>query len=162
MKIRKIAVLALLVLFVFSAVAFAQGTPKLELKIAEKKMNMTEGEKMGKEKIKYRPGDVIKYTVWAQNTGTGMITDPVITDPIPMGVEYKPRSATGNQAKISYSIDGGKTYQSWPPKYKTKDQNGRTVTRAASPDMITHIQWRLKKSLAPKESKQFEFEVTVK
>ena len=162
MKLRKLSVIFLALVFVFGVAAYAQNAPKLELKIAEKKMNMSQAEKMGTEAIAYKPGDVIKYTVWAQNVGTGTMTEPVITDPIPAGVTFKPHSAKGKQADVGYSIDGGKSYQTWPPKYKVKDKNGRTVSKAASPDMITHLRWELKKSLAPKESKQLEFEVTVK
>ncbi len=162
MKLRKLTVLVLLVALVFGTAAFAQGSPKLELRIAEKKMNMSQAERMGTEAIAYRPGDVIKYTVWAQNIGTGTMTEPVITDPIPAGTSYKPNSAKGKHADVSFSIDGGRTYQAWPPKYEIKDKNGKMVKKAASPDMVTHVQWELKKSLTPKESKQLEFEVTVK
>ena len=149
-----------MILFCVSGL-FAQA-PKLELTVIEKKMNMTQIEKMGKAKISYKPGDIIKYTVLAQNTGKGEMTQPVITDPIPLGVAYKPHSAKGQQAVIKYSIDGGEKFQSWPPKYKIKDKNGQSVRKVASPDMITHIRWELKKSLASNESKELEFEVIVK
>ncbi|MFA6617547.1 MAG: hypothetical protein WCT23_00560 [Candidatus Neomarinimicrobiota bacterium] len=162
MRLRRITVLLLLLVVVFGAVAFAQGIPKLELKVSEEKMNMSQAEKMGRQEIAYKPGDVIKYTLWAQNVGTGVMTEPVITNPIPDNVVYKANSAKGRQTKIVFSIDGGKTYQSWPPQYKVKDKNGKTVVKAATPEMITHVQWQLARSLNPKESKKLEFEVTVK
>ncbi len=158
---KKLPFIMVLVLF-YSVFSFAQDRPKLELTIIETKINMTQAEKMGKVKVTCKPGDMIRYAVLAQNVGKGMMTEPVISDPIPTGTSYKPHSAKGSFADIVFSIDGGKVYQSWPPKYEIKDRDGKTVKKMASPDMITHIQWELKKSLAPNASKELEFQVIVK
>ena len=162
MKTRKLLIHVLLLSFVLSTLAFAQGKPKLELKVLDQKVNMTAAEKAGSAKIAYRPGDVIHYTVVAHNAGNGEMTNPVITDPIPQGVAYIPGSAKGEHAEITYSINKGKSFEAWPPTYKAKDSRGKTVKQVATPEMITHIRWELKKSLAPNESKNLEFEVKVK
>jgi len=88
--------------------------------------------------------------------------EPVVTDPIPDGVIYKPESAEGEKSAIEFSINGGDTYQSWPPVYRIKNNAGEIIEKEASPDMITHIRWTVKEALAPMRSKKLEFEVIVK
>ncbi len=152
----------IVLILVLSFMAFAQGTPKLELTVVDTKVNMSQAEKEGKAQISYKPGDIIRYTIIASNVGTGVLSNPLITDPVPQGVSYKPLSAKGENAEITYSVNEGRLFQSWPPTYKVKDENEQIVVKLASPNMITHIRWELKKPLAPNESQQLEFEVIVK
>ncbi|RKY55636.1 MAG: hypothetical protein DRP93_02975 [Candidatus Neomarinimicrobiota bacterium] len=144
------------------SLAFAQGVPKLELTVIDTKVNMTQAEKEGKAQINYKPGDIIRYTIIAGNVGNGILANPLITDPVPKGVSYKPFSAKGESAEITYSVNEGRLFQSWPPTYMVKDEEGKVVTKLAPPEMITHVRWELKKPLAPNESQQLEFEVIVK
>lgn len=153
---------SIIVLLFLSSLLVAQGVPKLDLTVIDTKMNMSQAEKEGRAAITYKPGDVIRYTIIATNTGNGVLTSPLITDPIPQGVSYNPYSATGQNAVITYSVNNGQLFQAWPPTYKVKDENGRTVEKLASPDMVTHVRWELKRSLKPNESHQLEFEVIVK
>ena len=142
--------------------AFAQGVPKLELTIIDEKVNMTQAEKEGRVAINYKPGDVIKYSIIARNVGTGILSNPLITDPLPKGVSYKPMSAKGNNAEITFSVNDGRLFQAWPPTYKVKNEDDKVIVKLASPDMITHVRWELKEPMAPNASKQLEFEVIVK
>ncbi len=151
----------LMVLFM-SPVLWAQGTPKLELTIEESKVNLTPAEETGQTEIVYKPGDVIHYDIIVQNIGDADMADPVITDPVPDGVVYLPRSAEGEDAVISYSINGGNTYQSWPPTYRVTNADGEEVVRVAPPEMVTHIRWEMQKTFAPGEQEVLEFEVEVK
>ncbi|MBN1129418.1 MAG: DUF11 domain-containing protein [Chitinispirillaceae bacterium] len=160
MKINKFR--SFLGILVLASLLAAQGTPKLELSIAETKVNMTAAEKSGKKAVAYRPRDVIRYVITAQNVGDGVMTKPVITDPVPAGVAYVPLSAKGEDALITFSINGGYSYQAWPPTYTVKDANGKDVIKEAPPEMITHIRWELQRSLNPKERKILEFNVKVK
>lgn len=160
MKSQKI--LRLLVLFMTTTLLLAQGTPKLELSISEKKVNMTAAERSGRTKVTYRPGDVIHYEITAQNTGDGIMNNPVVTDPVPAGVVYLPLTAKGQDALISYSINGGISYQNWPPTYIVKDAEGNESIRTATPEMVTHIRWELRKPLAAKDKRILEFDVKVK
>ncbi|MCK4529999.1 MAG: DUF11 domain-containing protein, partial [Candidatus Marinimicrobia bacterium] len=152
----------ILLFFVLSSLLFAQGAPKLELMILDTKVNMTQSEKEGRTQISYKPGDIIRYTIIASNVGNAVLTNPLITDPIPKGVSYNPYSAKGLNSVITYSVNDGRLFQSWPPKYSVKDENGQTVVKLASPDMVTHVRWELTKTLTPNESHQLEFEVIVK
>lgn len=154
--------LLILAVFMLSGILTAQGTPQLELSISEQKVNMTIAEKSGKEPVAYRPGDVIHYVITAENTGDGVMTNPVVTDPVPEGVVYLPLTAKGRDALVQFSIDSGKNYQSWPPVYLVKDKDGNEVKKEATADMVTHIRWELRKALAPNERKLLEFDVMVK
>ncbi|MCK9483088.1 MAG: hypothetical protein M0R34_01830 [Candidatus Marinimicrobia bacterium] len=148
--------------FAVTSQVLAQGTPKLELTVAEAKVNLTRAEKSGRAKIMYKPGDVIHYTITAQNVGDGVMTSPVVTDPIPAGVVYVPMSAKGEDTIITFSINSGITYQNWPPTYTVKDADGKEIVKNAPPEMISHIRWELQKPLAPNEKKILEFDVKVK
>ncbi len=145
-----------------ASLLLAQGTPKLELSITETKVNLTSAERSGKKAIAYRPGDEIRYVITAQNTGDGVMTKPAVTDPVPAGTAYVPLTATGEDAVIVFSINGGYSYQPWPPTYTVKDKNGKDVVKNASPDMVTHIRWELQKDLNPKDKRLLEFNVKVK
>ncbi|MEA2076860.1 MAG: hypothetical protein U9O95_02455 [Candidatus Marinimicrobia bacterium] len=156
-------ILRFIILFsLLGTLLFAQGVPKLELTVVDTKVNMTQAEKEGRTQISYRPGDVIRYTIIAGNVGNGILTSPLITDPIPQGVSYQPYTAKGLNSVITYSVNNGQLFQAWPPTYIEKDENGRDVRKLASPDMVTHVRWELTKSLAPNENHQLEFEVIVK
>jgi len=160
MNLKKIT--CIILLFVAGSLLFAQGIPKLELTIVDTKVNMSQAEKEGRVAINYKPGDVIRYTIIASNTGNGILTSPLITDPVPQGVSYKPFSAMGQNSVITYSVNNGRLFQAWPPTYIERDENGQDVVKLASPDMVTHVRWELTKTLAPNESHQLEFEVIVK
>lgn len=160
MKSQKI--LYVLALIMTGTLLLAQGTPKLELSISEKKVNMTAAERSGKTAVTYRPGDVIHYVITAQNSGDGIMKNPVITDPVPDGVVYLPLTAKGQDATISYSINGGISYQNWPPTYIVKDAEGNESIKTATPEMITHIRWELRNPLAPNEKRNLQFDVKVK
>ena len=157
----KISLLVVMTLFITSQV-LAQGTPKLELSIADTKVNLTEAEQSGEAEIAYRPGDTIHYAITAQNVGDGIMTIPVVTDPVPAGVVYVPTSAKGEDAVITYSVNSGITYQAWPPVYTVRDADGQELVKNAPPEMITHIRWELQQPLAPNETKILEFDVKVK
>ncbi len=164
MKIQKTirTIILSLLLLSFGALLFAQGIPKLELTIVDEKINQTQAEKSGQAAISYKPGDVIRYTIIASNTGDGMLNNPLITDPIPRGVSYKPYSAKGQNTEITFSVNEGRLFQSWPPTYTVKNEEEEIITKLASPDMVTHVRWELKTPLAPNQSQQLEFEVIVK
>jgi len=161
MKLKTTIIRLLMVAFALTAFAMAQA-PKLELTIIDEKVNMSQAEKEGRAAITYRPGDVIRYTIIATNVGDAVLTSPLITDPVPMGVSYLPNTADGLNSVITFSVNNGQLFQAWPPTYRVLNENGEYEERLASPDMVTHVRWELTKSLEPNESHQMEFEVVVK
>ena len=63
------------------------------------------------DKKKAQPGDILTYQLSCLNIGAGKAVDGSIVDPVPKGLRYVPDSATGEGMKITYSVDGGNTYQ---------------------------------------------------
>ncbi|MGL6337982.1 MAG: hypothetical protein ACRC80_02445, partial [Waterburya sp.] len=45
------------------------------------------------------------------------------------------------QAKITYSIDQGKTFVA-EPKIQVTQENGKVIDRPAPPEAYTHIRWQ--------------------
>lgn len=88
-------------------------------------------------------GATLTYTLNYQNIGSGTATNVVLTDAIPTDTIYITNSATGADTTISYSHDGGITYDS-------------------SQDLpVTYIKWELTSVLASGAGGSVGFEVRV-
>jgi uncharacterized repeat protein (TIGR01451 family) len=107
---------------------------------------------------KVPPGSSVIYTLRAENKGKKPAADVVVTDPIPEHMDYVDGSASTNGAKVTFSIDGGKTYQ---PIEKLTIRGKDGVSRAALASELTHIRWQFEKPLAPGESRSVEFRARV-
>ena len=150
----------LIAMFLVSGV-FAQGTPKLEINIAEEKLNRKPSEMIQGASVVYSPGDTLRYEITAKNSGTGLMTSPEIVDPIPAGVTYVAESAGGQNAIITYSINQGEAYVEWPPYYTVRNARGILVKRVATPEMVTHIKWNITKNIDPGSEHVLDFLVVV-
>jgi uncharacterized repeat protein (TIGR01451 family) len=150
-----------IVVILGTSIAMAQGTPKLDLMMAEQKVNLTPSERNDASTISYQPGDTLRYMITASNIGDGLMTEPEVVDPIPAGVTYIAKSATGEAANITFSIDQGVSYMAWPPTYTVRNAQGGLIVREASADMVTHIKWSILQNLNPGEKSNLEFMVEV-
>jgi len=157
---KRTHILLLSTILLFSGILTAQARPLLGLVIQDEKVNKSAAEISGKVDITYHPGDTILYHLVATNNGDQVLTDPVIVDPIPAGVTFIPKTVSG-AGDAQFSIDGGNTYQIWPPKYSITDKQGKTVKREATPDMITHIKWVDLQNLEPEQFVKMDFQVIV-
>ena len=108
------------------------------------------------------PKDILIYRLTCTNKGGEPATEVIITDPIPEGTEYIMGSATGDSAKITFSIDGGNTYQNPPVIYKVRKSDGTIQVKLATPEMFTHIRWLFVGNIMPQELRRASFEVRVK
>jgi len=90
------------------------------------------------------PGDEVFYTLEIRNTGAVALPAPWVDYPIPDHMRYVADSAAGPGAEVSYSIDGGRTFDR-AENLKVKRPSGSA--RAATVDDYTHIRWRLKHAL---------------
>ncbi len=86
------------------------------------------------DKNEVSPGDILMYQLYCFNIGTGKAVNGSIVDPIPKGLRYVPNSATGEGMTITYSVDGGNTYQ---PLNEAEEQSGFSSLTGE----ITHIKW---------------------
>ena len=99
-----------------------------------------------------KPGDVIQYTLTATNSGTEQAHDVEIVDPIPKQTEFIPNSAVGMGMTISYSIDGGLSYQLPPVVYDFRRADGVVEKRPALASMYTHVKWLMTMPIQPGKS----------
>ena len=93
------------------------------------------------------PGTEVIYTITVSNLGDESADNVVVTDPIPENTTYVARSAFGAGTKITYSVDGGNSYD-LADKLKVNDAAGNL--RAAIASDYTHIRWELNFTLKPK------------
>ena len=105
------------------------------------------------------PGSEVIYTITAHNTGPEPAGDVVITNPIPEQTVYVEGSAYGAGARITFSVDGGETWDE-PEALTVTDQNGNT--RPAAPEDYTHIRWVLEFELEPGKKAPVWYRVRVK
>ena len=98
------------------------------------------------------PGETVVYTITATNVGDEPATRVVITDPIPEHMDFT-GSVAGSGATITFSIDGGKTYDV-ASALLVKDGESE---KPAPPADYTHIRWEFKDALEPGSTRSVEF-----
>jgi uncharacterized repeat protein (TIGR01451 family) len=89
-------------------------------------------------------GDWLIYTLEVRNTAPRTIPAPTVIYAVPEHTEYVADSAVGPAAKISYSVDGGRSFDV-PENLKVQEPGGAPHAAAASD--YTHIRWQLKYGL---------------
>ncbi len=89
-------------------------------------------------------GDPVVYTLAVRNRGAAPAAAVVVTTPIPRRMRYLAGSAVGPGAQVSFSVDGGRTYDA-PDKLFVPAQGGRP--RAADAADYTNIRWLLRDTL---------------
>jgi len=144
----------------------AWAKPRLEVAIGQAKevIESKAGVKTARfvEAKSATPGDVVQYTLTYTNKGDEEATNAVIDDPIPKGTVFLAGSATGDDAEITFSSDGGKTFAQ-PVKltYELRNAAGVLEKRTATPGEYTHVRWTVKKVLAGATGKvSFKVRVT--
>ncbi len=104
------------------------------------------------------PGDEVFYTLEIRNTGSKPLPPPTVDFAIPEHVRYIANSAVGAGAEVSYSVDGGNTFD--------RAENLSIVAvggeaRLATAADYTHIRWRLKHALNAKAMALARFRAVV-
>jgi uncharacterized repeat protein (TIGR01451 family) len=126
-----------------------QKQPALKLLLAAEKQVLIK-DQQGKRKVTWqalknqaivKPGDILRYTLTGENTSDRPLKNLNLNQPIPQGMVYVLKSAnfTGN-AKITYSIDGGRNFIE-NPKIKVTLPNGNVETKPAPANAYTHIRF---------------------
>lgn len=155
MKIRTMVLKGLLLfLAAWPAWAAAAERPDLVSTLSASKEVVVK-DANGKSRTEWRevkslePGDLLKYTLTYANRGKAEARGAVIVDPIPAGTVYISNSAVGEDTEITFSLDG-KNFQA-PPllKFKVKSLGLSDQEFSATPEMYTHIKWKLTKAVPP-------------
>jgi uncharacterized repeat protein (TIGR01451 family) len=164
-QLRKAALGAVLAVLAAGAAVAQSGANPLEIKsIAEvESRNADPAEGRGPVKLiaadRVVPGDRVIYTLEVRNAGAAVVDEPLISFPIPEHMRYVADSAVGPGAEISYSIDGGHSFER-AENLTVKGQDGRP-RRAAAAD-YTDIRWRLKNALKANSVAFVRFRALVK
>lgn len=154
--------------FVFAATcallgAAADAKPIVQLKLQGA---LVEHDANGVEKLaplsaSLAPGETIRYDIVASNVGTDPAAKLVPMGRIPAGTEYEAGTASlSGAARVEFSIDGGKTW-ALKPLVKVKTDAG-IVEKPADPSAYTMLRWVNEKSIAPKQSVTYSYEVRIK
>jgi len=131
--------------------AIAQSANKqspLQLYLSGEKQLLTKDEQ-GKPKIAWEPlrgqvvpGDVLRYTLAAENQSDRQLRNVVLNQPIPQGTVYVMKSINvinvSKPVKITYSIDHGRTFVE-NPTIPVTQPDGKVVTKPAPAISYTNI-----------------------
>ncbi|MBC1221453.1 DUF11 domain-containing protein [Nostoc sp. UCD121] len=86
-----------------------------------------------------RPGDVLRYTLSGENKSDRPVKNLILNQPIPKGMVYILKSAIAtNETKVTYSIDGGRSFVE-NPTVKVTLPGGKVETKPAPANVYTHI-----------------------
>lgn len=142
---------AVVLLMAVFAAALADGQPAVSpiviRAIAEVESRRVEH---GREVAKLLPadrvgsGDWIVYTLEVRNTASTAVAPPMVTYPVPEHMSYVAESAVGPAAEVTYSVDGGHSFDA-PENLKIQDPDGQR--RLAGAADYTHIRWQMKNGL---------------
>jgi uncharacterized repeat protein (TIGR01451 family) len=105
------------------------------------------------------PGDEVIYTLEIRNTGATALKTPVVVNPIPAHMIYVAGSASGPGADVSYSVDGGRTFDRAENLYVVGADGTQQL---AKPNDYTHIQWKLRNILKSNSVAFAHFRAVVK
>jgi uncharacterized repeat protein (TIGR01451 family) len=89
-------------------------------------------------------GDAVIYTLEVRNTAATTVPAPTVIFPVPEHMIYTADSAVGPATQVTYSVDGGRTFDV-PENLKIAQPGGEP--REATAADYTHIRWQLKNAL---------------
>ena len=142
---RSLSLVALVLTAVLAAApAFGQ-SPSLEGQMEALKIVLDENNReiaVSAEKV--YPSDVLEYRLVYSNSGNAAASGINLTGPIPEGTVYLDETATAAKGMHPvFSIDGGESYMEAPVTYVVVNEDGEEEVKGATPDMITHVRWRV-------------------
>ena len=105
------------------------------------------------------PGDELLFTITYTNQGSEPAENVVLVNPVPEHTEYIGGSAGGPVEAITFSVDGGGSYD-LPANLQVAGEDGKP--RPALAREYTHIRWAVSESVEPGESGKVFFQVRLK
>jgi uncharacterized repeat protein (TIGR01451 family) len=147
-------------LMLASHTAWAQSPVSLQSKVeTERLIKQADGQMVAKRlPVKSAvPGEEVIFTNTFSNVGNKPADKLVLTNPIAADLRLK--NAWGENAAITYSVDGGKVFDA-AEALKVKAADGQM--RAAKPEDFTHVRWIMRNSLAAGASTAVGFNALVR
>lgn len=149
MRTKRVIISAIMAVTVLLTASWAQAQGHIQLKsVAEVEKETLNA--AGQKEIqrvpadKVVPGTQVLFTTYYENISKEVAQNTVITNPIPEHMRYTENSAQGAGGRITFSIDGGKTYET-PAKLFVVDSAGRKFP--ARIQDYTHIRWTFENPL---------------
>ena len=105
------------------------------------------------------PGDELIFTVTYTNQGVELAENVVLVNPVPENTEYTGESAGGEATAITFSVDGGGSYD-LPANLTVIGEDGQR--RIAQAQEYTHLRWVRTGPLSPGKSGKVFFRVRLK
>ena len=102
------------------------------------------------------PGDRVVFVLGYRNTGSQPIGNIVLDNPVPAAIAY--RGPSPSSAAPDVSVDG-KTYG---PLETLRVRLADGATRAAAPDDVTSVRWRLANTVPAGAQGQLSFQAVLK
>jgi uncharacterized repeat protein (TIGR01451 family) len=108
-----------------------------------------------------KPGEMINWTIASANEGNGAARDYKAVGQIPTGTSFVAGSAVSQDASVTYSIDGGKTFSA-RPTIEEKQPDGSTKRVPAPASSYTQLRYEWSNPLAAGEKLSASYQVLVK
>ena len=102
------------------------------------------------------PGDRVVFVLGYRNTGRQPIANVVVANPVPAGMNY--RGPTAASAAPEVSVDG----RTFGPLAGLRVATVDGGTRAARPDEVRHVRWRLSGAVAPGAQGRLSYQAILK
>ncbi len=107
------------------------------------------------------PGDVLVYTIRAENVGDRPALHTNVEDPVPDGTVLDPSSVSTTRASVDASLDGGKSWQAFPARLQVRQDDGTVREVPAPAESYTHLRWTFRDPLGPGEEREVLFKVRI-
>lgn len=143
MRTKRVIISAIAAVTILLTAAWAQAQGHIQLKsvaeVEQETLNAAGQKEIQRQPAdKVVPGTQVLFTTYYENISKEVAEKTVITNPIPEHMLYSENSAQGAGTRITFSIDGGKTYDT-PAKLFVVDSAGRKFP--ARIQDYTHIRW---------------------
>lgn len=102
------------------------------------------------------PGDRLTVTLAYRNTGSAPLSGLQLANPVPRGLAYRGAAAGAPEPEVS--VDD----QRFAPLARLSIPSIGGGTRAATPDDVTQVRWRLDRPVAPGTGGSLGFRAVVK
>lgn len=104
------------------------------------------------------PGAAVLFTVTYTNTGDEPAESVTITNPVPDHMVYVDASASGDDATVTFSVDGGESFAA-AQDLSVADASG--VQRSAIAKDYSHVRWIVDNDVAAGASGAVQFTAVV-
>src|SRR5437868_5150624 len=108
-----------------------------------------------------KPGEIINWMIDSANEGNGAAREYKAVGQIPAGTAFVAGSAMSQDASVTYSVDGGKTFSA-EPMVEEKQADGSSKLVPAPASSYTQLRYEWSTPLEPGQKISATYQVRVK